>query len=77
MATSGYLVPPEQSPERAELWNMTWRHLDRFLPQLRKELFPETLVKPVKSPTKASAPKVLEVQKENEKSEASGKEGGA
>jgi brefeldin A-resistance guanine nucleotide exchange factor 1 len=42
MSSSGYLVPPEQNPEKRELWDQTWRHLDRFLPQLRKELFPES-----------------------------------
>jgi brefeldin A-resistance guanine nucleotide exchange factor 1 len=42
MSSSGYLVPPEQNPEKRDLWDQTWRHLDRFLPQLRKELFPES-----------------------------------
>ncbi|KAK4448109.1 hypothetical protein QBC34DRAFT_408165 [Podospora aff. communis PSN243] len=38
MSTNGYLVPPSQNPEREELWNETWKRIDRFLPDLRKEL---------------------------------------
>ena len=38
MSTNGYLVPPAQNPEREELWNETWKRIDRFLPDLRKEL---------------------------------------
>jgi hypothetical protein len=54
MSASGYLAPPDQKPEQRALWDQTWRHLDRFLPNLRKELFPESVLKPgtgVKSPT--------------------------
>jgi len=38
MSSNGYLVPPSQSPEREELWNETWKRIDRFLPELRKDL---------------------------------------
>jgi brefeldin A-resistance guanine nucleotide exchange factor 1 len=38
MSSSGYLVPPSQDPEKAELWNETWKRIDRFLPELRAEL---------------------------------------
>jgi golgi-specific brefeldin A-resistance guanine nucleotide exchange factor 1 len=41
MADSGYLVPPDQKPEKRELWDQTWKNLDRFLPNLRREVFPE------------------------------------
>jgi golgi-specific brefeldin A-resistance guanine nucleotide exchange factor 1 len=60
MSASGYLAPPEQKPQQADLWNQTWRHLDRFLPNLREELFPETTGKSgataMKSPTRARPP---------------------
>lgn len=46
MSDSGYLVPPDQNPEKAELWNETWKRLDRFLPNLFGELFPEEAKKP-------------------------------
>jgi brefeldin A-resistance guanine nucleotide exchange factor 1 len=51
MADSGYLAPPEQKPENRELWEQTWKNLDRFLPNLRRELFPEP---PKEAPQKAS-----------------------
>ncbi|KAK4177000.1 hypothetical protein QBC36DRAFT_372703 [Triangularia setosa] len=38
MASNGYLVPPNKNPEREELWNETWKRIDRFLPGLRADL---------------------------------------
>lgn len=38
MSSNGYLVPPSQNPELEELWNETWKRIDRFLPDLRKDL---------------------------------------
>lgn len=38
MSSSGYLVSPSRDPEKAELWNETWKRIDRFLPELRAEL---------------------------------------
>ena len=38
MSSSGYLVPPSRDPSHEELWVETWKRLDRFLPDLRKEL---------------------------------------
>ena len=38
MASSGYLVPASQEPSQQRLWTETWKRLDRFLPDLRKEL---------------------------------------
>lgn len=41
MQSGGYLAPPEEKPDQAELWNETWKRLDRFLPNLHKELYPD------------------------------------
>ncbi|KAE9962249.1 hypothetical protein BLS_000590 [Venturia inaequalis] len=41
MQSGGYLAPPEEKPEQAELWNETWKKLNRFLPHLYKELYPD------------------------------------
>ena len=41
MVSSGTLVPPEQDPSRRELWEETWKRVDRFLPDLREEIAPE------------------------------------
>jgi brefeldin A-resistance guanine nucleotide exchange factor 1 len=38
MASSGYLVPKSQDLEQEKLWVETWKRLDRFLPDLRREL---------------------------------------
>ena len=38
MSSSGYLVPPDQDPSHEKLWVETWKRLDRFLPDLKKEL---------------------------------------
>lgn len=38
MSSSGFLVPPKQDPSKEKLWTETWKRLDRFLPDLRKEL---------------------------------------
>ena len=35
------MVPPEQNPAQKELWDETWKRLDRFLPGLRNEVFPD------------------------------------
>jgi len=43
MSTNGYLVPPSQNPEREELWNETWKRIDRFLPELKNSLALEPL----------------------------------
>lgn len=41
MSSGGYLVPPEEKAEREELWNETWKRINRFLPNFFAELFPE------------------------------------
>lgn len=40
MASSGYLVEKSEGGDEAQgkLWMETWKRLDRFLPDLRKEL---------------------------------------
>jgi golgi-specific brefeldin A-resistance guanine nucleotide exchange factor 1 len=38
MSSSGYLVSPSEDPSQGKLWVETWKRLDRFLPDLRKDL---------------------------------------
>ena len=44
MASTGVLIRPSLQDEEAEkvndLWNQTWKRLERFLPELKGELFP-------------------------------------
>lgn len=54
MANGGYLVPPSANAENSRLWDETWKRLERFLPGMFREIFPE----PVQSaPAKAEQPK--------------------
>lgn len=42
MSNGGYLVPPEDSANStsSEIWEETWKRVDRFLPNLFVEIFP-------------------------------------
>ena len=41
MTSGGYLVPPQQDPRHEKLWFETWTRLDRFLPRLYSEIYPD------------------------------------
>jgi len=41
MADGGYLVPPADNEKPSEIWEETWKRVDRFLPDLFQEIFPE------------------------------------
>ena len=41
MSNGGYLVAPAPGEKGAEIWEETWKRVDRFLPELRKEVFPD------------------------------------
>lgn len=60
MAKDGYLVPPSsdasKDPAKEKLWLETWKRLDRFLPDLRKELPQLAEPEEVKSPVVEQAP---------------------
>jgi brefeldin A-resistance guanine nucleotide exchange factor 1 len=49
MSNGGYLAPPDEKPEQEELWNETWKRVNRFLPNFFEELFPEEAAKPKRS----------------------------
>ena|ERR1700761_170221 len=63
MSSGGYLVPPNEKPEQEKLWNETWNRLDRFLPSLFAELFPEE----VKKPRRSGSTKEKRVSQEKQK----------
>ena len=71
MSSNGYLVPPSKDPAREELWNETWKRIDRFLPSLRADLAleeePVKVEEPPKSaglPPSAEAAEAVEGEKE-------------
>ena len=41
MADGGYLVPPPKDEKPSEIWEETWQRVDRFLPNLFQEVFPQ------------------------------------
>ncbi|KAI1425367.1 Sec7-domain-containing protein [Xylaria sp. FL1777] len=59
MSSSGYLVPPSKDPSQEKLWAETWKRIDRFLPDLRKDLSlegeEEETTTPAKSVTQLEA----------------------
>ena len=46
MSNAGFLAPPDEKPDGEELWNETWKRINRFLPSFFAELFPEQDKKP-------------------------------
>jgi brefeldin A-resistance guanine nucleotide exchange factor 1 len=73
MSNGGYLAPPsedeDQSPEQEELWEETWKRVNRFLPNFLGELFPEEVGKPVKTRSKEVPIREKEVEKDGGKRE--------
>lgn len=58
MSSSGFLVPPSTDSSQEKLWVETWKRLDRFLPDLRKELDlegPKESIEVKKAPESVSA----------------------
>lgn len=41
MTSGGFLVPPSEKQQGSEIWDETWKRVDRFLPNLFAEIFPE------------------------------------
>lgn len=65
MSSNGYLVPPSQDPAKEKLWSESWKRIDRFLPELRKDLALDVeLEQPVKAepeqPPAPAAPEAAE-----------------
>lgn len=48
LSSGGYLAPPDENPDREELWHETWKRINRFQPNLLGELFPEEAGKPAR-----------------------------
>lgn len=69
MAKDGYLVPPGEDPSKEKLWVETWKRLDRFLPDLRKEL-PQTSEPEMKEEEKEKPAAVAEQKEETAKAGA-------
>lgn len=77
MSSNGYLVPPSKDPAREELWNETWKRIDRFLPSLRADLAleEEEPVKVEEPPKSAGVPPPAEAVEVEEEKPVEGGEG--
>jgi brefeldin A-resistance guanine nucleotide exchange factor 1 len=69
MSNGGYLAPPDEKPEQEQLWNETWKRVNRFLPNFFAELFPEEAGKPKRSKEVPVREKPKEEDVEGEKHE--------
>jgi brefeldin A-resistance guanine nucleotide exchange factor 1 len=60
MADQGHLAPPHQDPSKENIWTETKKRLERFLPDLFEEVFPDVPAPkenpPVTSPKSDSPP---------------------
>jgi brefeldin A-resistance guanine nucleotide exchange factor 1 len=57
MGDGGYLAPPTKDPSKEKIWTETRKRLDRFLPNLFTEIFPEPAyrqLQPAALPTSTS-----------------------
>ena len=59
MNKEGYLIPQSDNPDHARLWDETWKRLERFLPNMYRDIFPESASAP------ATAPAAPEVDNKN------------
>lgn len=55
MTDGGYLVPPSQDPTKEQTWHETRKRIERFLPDLFREIFPEASVQERSLPASALA----------------------
>lgn len=81
LSSGGYLAPPDENPQREELWNETWKRINRFQPNLLQELFPTDATKPVRQRVSPDEKAGGEVAPEADvavtpQSEAEGEKGG-
>ena len=54
MVDGGYLMPPSENANNSEIWDETWKRVDRFLPGLYKEIYPEASSSAGLAPTETS-----------------------
>ncbi|KAF2129257.1 Sec7-domain-containing protein [Dothidotthia symphoricarpi CBS 119687] len=59
LSNGGFLAPPDEKPEQEELWNETWKRINRFQPELFKELFPEEAGKPKRASAEGKSKEVV------------------
>lgn len=67
MSSSGFLAPPDpNNPNQAKdkMWKETWKKIDEFLPDLKKDIGIDEVARPVQKISETTAASKDEVQKE-------------
>ena len=59
MADGGHLVPPSQDPSKAQIWVETKKRLERFLPALFVEIFPDAARQETSAPVSGVSSPVI------------------
>jgi brefeldin A-resistance guanine nucleotide exchange factor 1 len=79
LSSGGYLSPPDEKPEQEQIWNETWKRINRFQPNLLAELFPDEAGRPPKTrgeeraPVESAPVESAKGEEEEEKEEKEGK----
>jgi brefeldin A-resistance guanine nucleotide exchange factor 1 len=74
LSSGGFLLPPDEKPEQEQMWNETWKRINRFQPNLLAELFPDEAGKPPKTPREKAPVEEAKEEKEEKEEEAGGAE---
>lgn len=61
MADGGYLEHPAEGEKPSRMWEMTWQRIDKFLPNLYKDIYPETKAAEANAPDAAAGSRKPEV----------------
>lgn len=64
MADGGFLKPPAEGEKPSLIWEMTWKRVDRILPNLYMDIFPETKATEAKPSEFAAVPHKAEGEAE-------------
>ena len=65
MADGGFLEPPSEGEKPSQIWEETWKRVHRLLPNLFREIFPETKVAEAKLSETATVPQRPKVETES------------
>ena len=72
MADGDYLQPPAEGEKPSQMWEMTWRRIDRFLPNLFRDIYPESKVTTGGLPEATPQKTATEVELSNSKTDDPG-----
>lgn len=77
MADGGHLVPPAQDPSKEQIWTETKKRLERFLPALFVEIFPEAAAEEQPAPVSDESSPAATEKAADEQNTGDGDDGSA